>query len=215
VRSGEISEERINESVSRILETKARFGVLDWQPLDVNSASQRVNAAQHEQVVENLFRAGVTVAYDRNNAIPLTARRIAIIFLATRYQIQNECSAYNPAIRWVGVGDSPSDEEIGWAVEAAQWSDTAVVFTQNAITNPNQQALVNALPPEKTVAVALFSPYDWTTFPGVSAYVATYSPMRPAVPAACAILFGAAPALGQLPVTLSPELPAGSHAASP
>jgi hypothetical protein len=155
-------------------------------------------------MVENLFRAGVTVALDRYNFIPLTNdRNIAIIFLATRYQIHDECGKYNPNIRWVGVGDSPSDDEIAWAVDAANRSDVAVVFTQNAIDNPRQQALVNALPPEKTVAVALFSPYDWTTFPDVAGYVATYSPMRPAVPAACAILFGASPATGRLPVTLS------------
>jgi len=210
VRSGEIPESRIDESVQRILDTKARFGILDWQPLDENTASERINLTQHEQIIENLFRSSVTIAYDTHNFIPLTAdRRIAIIFLATRAQIQQECAQYNPNIRWVGVGDEPSDEQIGWAVEAANWSDTAVVFTQNAIYNERQQALVNALPQEKTIAVAIFSPYDWQTYPNVAGYVATYSPMRPAVPAACAVLFGAIPAKGQLPVTLSPELMAG------
>lgn len=212
VHSGEISEARIDESVQRILDTKARFGILDWQPLDDTTASERVNAAGHEPVIENLFRASVTIAYDRYDFIPLTPdRRIAIIFLATRAQILHECGAYNPAIRWVGVADSPSDEQISWAVEAARWSDTAVVFTQNAYNNPRQQALVNALPQEKTIAVAIFSPYDWQTYPNVAGYVATYSPMRPGVPAACAVLFGAIPANGQLPVTLSPELAAGAH----
>lgn len=211
VRSGEISEARIDESAQRILNTKARFGILDWQPLDENTAPERINLAQHAQVIENLFRSSVTVAYDRHNFIPLTAdRRIAIIFLATRAQIQQECSQYNPNIRWVGVADSPSDEQIGWAAEAARWADTAVVFTQNAIYNPRQQALVNALPQEKTIAVSIFSAYDWQTYPNVAGYVATYSPMRPAVPAACAVLFGAIPARGVLPVTLSPELMAGS-----
>ena len=215
VRSGEISEDRINESVQRILDTKARFGILDWQPLDENTAAERINLPEHEQVIENLFRSSVTVAYDRNNFIPLTPdRHIAIIFLATRAQIQQECSQYNPNIRWVGVADEPDDEQIGWAVEAANWSDTTVVFTQNAIYNERQQALVNALPQEKTIAVAIFSPYDWQTYPNVEGYVATYSPMRPAVPAACAVLFGAIPAKGQLPVTLSPELIAGTGSKS-
>ncbi len=213
VRSGEISEARIDESVQRILDTKARFGILDWQPLDENTAAERINLPQHEQVIDNLFRSSVTVAYDRHNFIPLTPdRRIAIIFLATRAQIQQECSQYNPNIRWVGIADEPDAEQIGWAVEAANWSDTAVVFTQNAIYNERQQALVNALPQEKTIAVSIFSPYDWQTFPNVAGYVATYSPMRPAVPAACAVLFGAIPANGQLPVTLSPELIAGTKA---
>jgi beta-N-acetylhexosaminidase len=211
VHSGEIPEARIDEAVQRILDVKERYGLFNWQPLDVNSASERVSAANGAAVVEKLFRAGVTVAVNRDNLLPLTAdRRTAIIFLATRYQIYDECGKYNPNMDWVGVGDSPSDEEIGWAVDAANRSDVTVVFTQNAIDNPRQQALVNALPVEKTVAVALFSPYDWTTFPGVAGYMTTYSPMRPAVPAACAVLFGAAPALGRLPITLGEDVPTGS-----
>ena len=39
----------------------------------------------------------------------------------------------------------------------------------------------------------------------------TYTPARPAIPAACAVLFGAQPATGVLPVTLGANLPAGSH----
>lgn len=213
VRSGEIPMSRIDESVQRIMAVKEQYGLFDWQPLDPATAAARVSAAAGAAVVEHLFRAGVTIAQDRNNLLPLTPeRRTAIIFLATRYQIYDECSQYNPNIRWAAVGDNPSADEIARAVEAANQTDVAVVFTQNAITNPDQQALVNALPPEKTVAVSIFSPYDWTTFPGVSGFVATYSPMRPAVPAACAALFGAYPATGRLPITLSADLPAGSRA---
>ena len=212
VRSGSIPEERINESVRRILDIKARYGLFDWQPLEVSGATQRVNAEAHAAVIDELFRAGTTVAYDRNNLLPLSEdRSTAIIFLATRYQIQQECSQYAQNVRWVGVSDNPSQDEIGWAREAANASDVAVVFTQNAYNTPEQQALVNALPAEKTVAVAIFSPYDWRAYPNVAAFVATYSPMRPAVPAACAVLFGAIPAQGQLAVTLAPELPAGSR----
>jgi beta-N-acetylhexosaminidase len=213
VRSGEIPEARINESVMRILRAKQQFGVMAWAPLDPASAAVRVNTEAHTQLIDELFRSAVTVAYDRNNQIPITPdRRTAIIFLATRYQIQHECSTYDPNIRWVGVSDEPSLDEIGWARAAADWADTVVVFTQDAVRTPAQRDLVNALPAEKTIAVALLSPYDWLHYPQVSAYVASYSAWRPSVPAICAVLFGALPANGQFPLTLGPELPAGSRA---
>jgi hypothetical protein len=60
--------------------------------------------------------------------------------------------------------------------------------------------------------IALASAYDWTLFPDIAAYIAAYSPQPAAVPAACAILFGAIPARGVLPVSLSPDLPAGTRA---
>jgi beta-N-acetylhexosaminidase len=212
VHDGRISEERINDSVRRILSAKQQYGILDWQPLDPDTAPERVHVEEHAALVDRLFDDGVTVAFDHNNLIPLTPdRKIAIVFLGTRYQIQDECKAYNPDIRWVAIADTPDAEQIAWAVEAANWSDTTVVWTQNADKNPAQQALVNALPQDKTIAVAIWSVYDWLTYPNVSAYVATFSPARPAVPAACAILFGAQPALGQLPVSLSLNLQAGTR----
>lgn len=212
VRAGKIPEARIDESVRRILTAKQRFGVLNWQPLDPATAAQRVGLEAHAELFTELYNKGVTVAYDRNNLIPIAPeRRTAIIFLATRYQIQNECARYSQNITWTGVSDNPSADEIGWAVDNANQADTVVVWTQGADKNPEQQALVNALPPEKTIAVALWSVYDWQTYPNVAAYVATYTPARPAVPAACAVLFGAAPATGRLAVTLGPNLLAGSH----
>ncbi len=212
VRAGNIPESRIDDSVRRILETKQQYSLFNWQPLDPATAADRINLPAHAQLVDQLYRSGVTVAYDRNNLVPISPdRKTAIIFLATRYQIQQECSQYSSNIRWTGVADNPTPEQIGWAQNAANWADTVVVWTQNADKNPDQQKLVNALPPEKTIAVALWSVYDWQTYSNVAAYMLTYSPGRPAVPAACAVLFGAAPATGVLPITLRADLPAGSH----
>ncbi len=210
VHAGQVSAERIRESVSRILTAKARYGVFDWQPLDENTATERVDAAGHAGLVEELFRQGITVVYDRNDLVPVTSgHSVALIYPATRAQIAQECSQYMTGIQWVGVSDYPQDTEIEWAVSAARQSDTVIVFTQNAVDNTRQQALVRALPPEKTVVVALYSIYDWGAFPDISAYLLTYSPERPAVPAVCAVLFGATPAVGRLPITLGETLPAG------
>ncbi|HYO89329.1 MAG TPA: glycoside hydrolase family 3 protein, partial [Candidatus Limnocylindrales bacterium] len=214
VASGRIPESRLDEAIRRIFAAKERTGLFGWQPLDPASAAARVNTEAGDALIEQLFVHGATVAYDHADLVPVPAgARVAVIFLATRYQIQQECSRYTDPVltRWVGVGDNPSSDEIGWAVEAANAADVAIVFTQDAIRNPAQQALVNALPPEKTAAVALWSPYDWQTYPNVAAYALTYSPLRPAVPAICAVLFGAQPGLGQLALTLGPNLPAGSR----
>jgi beta-N-acetylhexosaminidase len=206
VRAGTISETRINESVERILSAKREYGILDWKPLEPETASQQIDLESHAALVSELFQAGVTVAFDNDDKIPLVENEpIAIVYLGTRYQIVEECGQYRTDIRWVGVSDSPTDEEIGLAANAASLVDTVIAFTQNADENPRQQALVNALPPKKTIAVALWSPYDITTFPSISGYMVTYSPDRPAVPAACGILFGAIQANGQLALGLYPS----------
>lgn len=207
VESGVIPEARINESAHRILLAKERYQLLDWQPLEPAAATERLDLENHAALVERLFQAGVSLAYDRNGHIPLNpSQKVAIVYLGTRYQIVESCGAYRSDIQWVSVSDSPSDEQIASAQTAAHLVDTVVVFTQNADQNTRQAALVNALPPEKTVAVALWSPYDWLSYTKVSAYMVTYSPLRPAVPAACDLLFGAVPAGAQMAITL-PGMP--------
>jgi len=204
VRAGRISEARIDDSVRRILDAKTRYGILDWQPLTPSGATQRMESSAGAALVGDLFDAGVTVAYDQNGVIPLdpTTKRISVIYPASRPTIRTECGRYSSNLTWLGVGESPSADDIARAATTARDTDLAVVFTSNAAFDSAQQALVKALPIDKTVAVALFSPFDWMSFPGVTAYVTTYSPLPESIPSACAILFGALPARGSLPVAL-------------
>lgn len=203
VRRGEIAEARIDESARRVLAAKAVFGVLDWQPLAVGDAAARLDLAGHEALVQELFDAGVTIARDVGGVLPLRDdTAVGMIYPATRTQIMRECSPYSAAVQWVGVSGSPSETEIAWAVDAARRQDVAVVFIQNAETDRAQQALVRALPPEKTVVVALWSPYDWLAFPQVAGYMVTYSPLNAAVPAACKVLFGAVESEARLSIAL-------------
>ena len=149
--------------------------------------------------------------YDRNGIVPLsTGESLAIVYPATRTVISRDCRTYAPDAHWVGVSDYPTGEEIGWAAGAASQSDVVLVFTQNADSNTAQQALIRALPTEKTVVVALWSPFDVLALPDVAAYLATYSPLDPAVPAVCAAIFGAESPQGHLPVALGDAFSAGT-----
>jgi beta-N-acetylhexosaminidase len=207
VLNGTISESRIDESVRRILDAKAQVGILDWEPLDPIAVVERMNQSVHEALVEELFMKGVTVAYDPHGLIPLASDgSIGIIFPGSRQQIMRECQPYRSDTRWLSVSLSPQPEEILSAQDLAGRVETVVVFTQNAETDAAQQALVSALPLEKTIVIALWSPYDWLSIPTPAAYITTYSPLEPAVTAACAVLFGAVPGSSQFALTL-PGIP--------
>lgn len=203
VRSGIVPESHIDESVRRIWEAKARFGILDWQPLDPAGVSQRIDRDAHEHLVAELFVAGTTVVFDRPGLLPLRAdASVVLAYPATRPSIARECEAVLPDARLIGVSASPTDEEITWVQGSASRADAVVVFTQNADQDARQVALVRALPPEETVVAALWSPYDVLQFPDIAAYIVTYSPLDPAIPAACAILSGVAEARGQMVIRL-------------
>ncbi len=210
VRDGLIDETRIDDSVYRILLAKERFGVLDWQPLDPSTAGERVHLEAHQALVEEMFAAGITLARDQSGLIPLQSPESAlIIYPATRTVIQRACAAYSDEVHWLAISQSPTAEEIAWATQSAQQAETVIAFTINAYTDTAQQRLIEALPPDRTAVVALWSPYDWLAIAPISTYMVTYSPLDPAAYAACAVIFGQQPAYGQLPLTLGENLPAG------
>jgi beta-N-acetylhexosaminidase len=120
----------------------------------------------------------------------------------TKYaEIGTTCTKYaGSAVRPLGVADSPLRFQIGQAAALAAETDVMVVFTEDAIEDAAQQNLVNALRPDRAIVVALKSPYDVRRFPNVGGFVLTYEPDPFAFEAACAVLFGAQPARGRLPV---------------
>ncbi len=200
VMTGRIPPERIADSVRRILRAKFEYGILDGTAPDPTA----IDRAAGEALIADLFAAAVTVVYDSSDRIPLDPDvPVTMIFPGTRYDIQRECAPYREDIRWWAINDTPTDAEIAAAALLGRDAGTFVVWTQQVAANPAQADLVNALPSERTIAVALASPYDWELYPGVGAYLALYVPLPQAVPPACAVLFGARSATGRLPVLLN------------
>lgn len=204
VESGEIPMERIDASVRRILEVKLHYNLLEWQALDPSTADARIAAANAELLIQDLFSLGVTVVYDEAGILPLRAdQRVLLVHPLHRLGASRACLAANPNLQLAGYSNYPTADEIQAAATAAQTADWVVVFTQNAIDKPEQAALVDALPPEKTVVVAYWSPYDVLAFAvRPAAYLITYSPSDEGLTAACRVLFGAQGAYGVAPLAL-------------
>jgi beta-N-acetylhexosaminidase len=98
----------------------------------------------------------------------------------------------------------PADSDIAALVEALRGYDFIVLGTLNAFAQPAQAALVSrvldlSIP---TVVVAMRLPYDLIAFPRAQTYACTYSILEPSMQALSAALFGAAPFIGHLPVSI-------------
>lgn len=212
VNNGDLTESRIDASVRRILSAKARYGLLNWKPLDPETASERVAEANGATVVNSLFEAGVTLVYDQESVLPLPrSERVGLVYPYHRPDVMRACLAENPNLKLTGFSNYPTPSEIQAAAQFAYDVDTLIVFTQNADRKPEQVALVNALPAERTVVVAYWSPYDLNAFNRrPAAYLTTYTPLESGFVTACRVLFGQAQARGRLPINLSSDLLAAS-----
>ena len=79
VKSGEIDEARINESVLRILKLKARYGVLDQTDFTVTdeqiaSAKDGVGSAEHRETEWQIAENALTLVKNENGAFPLQVK---------------------------------------------------------------------------------------------------------------------------------------------
>lgn len=201
VNNGIISETQIDESVRRILSAKVEMGILTWTPLDPATATLRISALENDTLINDLFQAGVTIAFDRNNLLSqISESSVNLIYPGTRPRIGDSCKLHNN-LHSLAVSNSPGQAEIDTVQRLGETADISIVFTTDALNNSAQQQMINALPPEHTIVVALASPYDILQFPDISTYVVTYSPIDPAPAVACQILFGQIEAIGHLPVT--------------
>jgi beta-N-acetylhexosaminidase len=197
VQRGDIPRAQIEDSVRRILRLKARYGLLDWQPLDPLTAAERVQSATHRSALESIYLRTISVVRP-TDLLPLDPNRqkIGLIYPGVYSSLPNVCGVYGPPTRRLAYSLTPTDDELAIAREINAQVDVAVIFTFNIEDYPRQARLVNTFAPQKTVVVALQSPYDALQGIQPAGYVTVFNPYPEAMRAACAVLYGAFPPRG-------------------
>ena len=212
VRSGELTEERIDESVRRVLELKSRRGILKDPFVDEKSAPKRLGTPHHLAVAGRVGDHSVTLI--RNDALPLAGSEKVFV---TGYRLVSESTDARPVEHLAGelerhgvttdrfeTGTAPNAATIAAAQERARASDVTVVATSNASGSASQRNLVNALidTGKPVVLVAARNPYDIASLPRTSTYIASYSWAAPAMQAVARTLLGEVDPTGRLPVRI-------------
>ncbi|MBI5929492.1 MAG: hypothetical protein HY862_09295 [Chloroflexi bacterium] len=207
VKNGELSEQRIDESVRRILLLKARHNLLDWEPLDSANPATRIQQDLTSPIMERAFESAVTVLSDTNSLLPLRPTdNVALIFPAIYSDIGKTCTQYLPDAQVLGYTYFVADWEYTATRKLGQTADKIIIFVETLYVNTEQAALIERLPPEKTLVVSLATPYDWEFIKPEfrpSGYVAAYANIAEAQQAACRVLTGVVSTRGMLPLTMA------------
>lgn len=205
VRSGELSEQRIDESVQRVLALKAARGVLDDPFVDVSRVDQVVGSQEHRDAAQAITDRTTTLL--RNDGV-LPLQPPARMFVTgagdeATAALAERIGARGPQTSALDTGLQPTPEQIAQAVEQAQQHDVTVVLTNAAWNEDNaaQRDLVRALQEtgKPVVAVAVRDPYD-AAHVDVPAWIATYSDKPVAMESLAKVLFGETTPVGKLPV---------------
>ena len=210
VRSGELTERRIDTSVKRILRLKWDLGLVEDPYADAAEAQRVTRSPEHLAQAQELTDRTTTLVKNDAGLLPLADEGQQVLvtgwgvsttqtFAAKMEERGAEASVYE-------TGERPSQARIDEAVARAQDHDVTVVLTNRAwmAANSGQQSLVRQLHAsgEPVVVVAVRDPYDIAHFDEVPTYVATYSYSAVSLESAVRVLYGEIAPQGRLPVTI-------------
>ncbi len=219
VKSGKLTQKRIEESVMRILTAKAHVGLASKKLVDLEEIHNVVNSIGSNAVAQRISDRSVTLVRNEHDLVPLKSPATTAFFILTEGPTSIEGQAFAAEVRkrsaaaQVVIADtSMSDMDLDAAVDHASQAGQYVVaaFVSVAAYRGNV-ALGGGFPAmlQKLIAtkkpvdlIALGNPYLLRNFPDVAAYMTTYSTVPPSEVSAVKALFGEIPIGGKLPVSI-------------
>jgi beta-N-acetylhexosaminidase len=214
--SGELSRERIEESVLRILELKSRRGLFTDGPPDPARVDGVVGIPEHLDAADAIAARTTTLLANPDRLLPLDATAGPRL-LVTGAEPPSPSGTTGPptavlARELTALGCRAEAVPADRAVAAAPGNAAVVVCTYNVEEGDSpQRALVAGLIATgvPVVAVAVRNPYDAARLPRCAAELATYSWADVEMRAAARVLTGAVRPSGRLPVPVPGRYPLG------
>jgi len=205
VASGELTEERIDASVRRMLTLKYSRGIVDDLTADAASAADLVGAADHLAVADEIAEASVTLLAN-DGTLPIAPPSGSALVTgwgeSTIGYLAGDLAARGLWADTFVTGDDPDGSAIKDAVAAAGGLDLAIVLTHDVEDGSAQADLVAALMEAgvPVVAAAVGTPYDAARLGTVNASLATYSYSQASLSALAKVITGVRNPSGTLPV---------------
>jgi beta-N-acetylhexosaminidase len=217
VRSGELTEARLDESVLRILRLKTKLGLFRAPYVSQDGVDRTVGTRAHLAAADRIAERTTTLLVNEGRLLPLSRRRYPKVLVVGADPASPSGTTGPPtgvlaaALTELGftatalpTGTSPSAAVIARAVAAARDADAVVAATYNVTAGSAQKTLVEQLAAtgRPVVAVAIRNPYDVAQLPSVPACLAAYSWTDVELRAAARVIAGRVEPRGKLPVAV-------------
>ncbi|MGW8747306.1 glycoside hydrolase family 3 protein [Streptomyces sp. NPDC055794] len=214
-RGGEITEERLDESVLRILRVKDKAGLLGGSPyVSQREVDRVVGARAHLRAAARIAERTTTLLVNEDGTLPLRRRQRKLLVVgaspafptdANRTAVPELAKAFDElgyGTTLLATGRTPDAAMIDEAVAAARGRDAVVVTTDNVGPTSAQRTLVSRLLATgvPVVHLAVRNPYDIAHLGDVPASLASYCWTEVELRAAARVIAGRVEPRGKLPV---------------
>ncbi len=222
VKSGEITEVRLNESVRRILSAKYKIGLFQNRFVDPTAATREVEKPENIAEATRVAEKSITLLRNENNFLPLKkdalSKTLFVIIAADDDAVEGatlttEIQKRNANAKIIKLDFRSNADDYAKVLTDAKNYDQIILapFVKRAAAKgtvalpENQVAFVKqmlALKAEKAAVIAFGNPYMIRQFPDAKNYVVTYAIEEIAQTAAVKTLFGEVPFAGKLPINI-------------
>ncbi|MWC28592.1 beta-N-acetylhexosaminidase [Paenibacillus sp. MMS18-CY102] len=215
VERGELSEQRLEESLARVMALKAKYGTA-LAPWD--KVVHEIGTPANREAAKRWSEASVTLVKNEGELLPLPSEArtlvlwpeiVAVSEADELLQGDGTLGGYlaqllpNVVERRMNEGDP---------LEGLESFERIVLVTYDAVKHELERTIATKVlrrAAGRTVAVSVRNPLDLNVYPEVSAYIAVYECRPLALSSAAKALTGALVPQGRLPLGVSPAYPFG------
>lgn len=220
VRRGELTEQRLDASVRKVLAMKDWVGLDEERFVDLDQVARVVAAPEHLALAREIARKSITVLGNASGLLPLTrsGKRMADLVLTDQDDPSAGSAFHRHLARRLGplpeVVLTPRNDSLDYRAALDSLLKAEVIISQlhfytrsgemtGFAPEPVRRLLNTLVDSGRTViGVAFGNPYLIMDVPRFDTYVCAYSGSGVAVDAAAEVMFGEEPAQGKLPITL-------------
>ncbi|MGG1574305.1 glycoside hydrolase family 3 protein [Fictibacillus sp. NRS-1165] len=214
VKKGEIREQRLNESVERLLTLKVKRSIFKQeQPKDVNklieNAQKVVGSPEHKQLEKEAANKSITLLKN-DKALPLSKEGNGQVVVIGNSYVEDLASqvkrVYPNSVMIKSAGPSLTADQLQ-TVKSAKAVIVGTYTSTVAGRAPDsaQMKLVNQVINESSspvIGIGTRNPYDIIAYPNADAYIAQYNFKTASFAASADTIFGLNNPTGKLPVTI-------------
>lgn len=212
LKSGELTEKRLDESVNKILMTKYWAGLQNYEPIDLINLKSDLNTIENDLLNKKLVENSITLVKNKDLVFPiqnLDKKRIAYVKLGDDYG-----DSFLNSLRKYAKVDYVSSKNLDDLVKKLQPYNLVIIGFHKSNINPwksykfKEQELVwlQEIARNKTTILDIFtSPYSLLqvkTFQNIEGLVVSYQNSKLSQEISAQMIFGAIESKGKLPVSI-------------
>ncbi len=210
---GEISENRLAESVKKILKTKYLLGLQNLKSINSENINEDLNNASHAELSEKLYSNSITLLKDEKNLLPLSCSK-------TYYYLPLEEAPFQTFVENLNLGTTVkviSKTEIAQIPENSTvivgfHKDNSTAYKSYKISQESKDILAELSKKQNVILDVFGSPYALkdVDISKISTVLVSYENNDLSMKASAKALLGKTKISGKLPVIVNENLKAGS-----